>query len=274
MSGQAHAPEKDLDLLVYKREIQPFEVIEASEVSLPPNRCPNTSTVLVERGGNRVVPGRCKRRTCPVCLRIDAWWTANAIALARPTQALLLTRVGDDWPTVNKRMTELRRSLNRKGLAGEWVYHVEPNPAGTGAHVHVWQRGADGLPEHTLSTLAQAAGMGAVATVAPIRRRVGWAEGQLHGVDAMAYAMKLARQDVPDGEVLLHPLQLGFLEANGGRLQHASRGFYRDGAGAPVAGVEGATAAVRRLRSKGRRSGWTAMSPGSARTYLALPVAA
>ena len=172
-----------------------------------------------------VHPARCKSNKCGYCLRLNALRRAAAIAYARPTRAFLLTLVGEDWQTIRVRMKRLRENLLRVGVdVGEWCWHVEPNPEGTGHHVHGWQHGPSKLPQAVLSDCAARAGMGGVVFVNKIKAEMGAGKYGLKGVLAAGYGLKGVEDEASR-----------YMAENGGRLSHATRGFFRDDEGRPIA---------------------------------------
>lgn len=129
---------------------------------------------------------------------------------------MTLTQVGEDWHTVRARMKRLRYDLVQDlGVRVEWCWSVEPNPKGTGHHVHAWQRG-DFISQARLSDLADSKGMGYRVD---IRR---WHEngGEAYAMKGVGYGMKGAEASAAGA---------AFLENNGGRLTHSSRGFFAGG---------------------------------------------
>jgi hypothetical protein len=183
------------------------------------------------------VPAGCDRLSCPVCVRRIAIRYGQAIGLARPERGLLLTQVGDDWPTIQSRVHHLRKTLRRRGLESHEVFHVEPNPLGSGHHIHAWQWG-DPLNDALLSDAAASAGMGTFAVVRPRRAPDG---------APLAYGLKVVIDGSPDGRTLPENTWQ-FLRLNGGRLGHATRSFWRDEHGRQLSGVREAYRAVARLR--------------------------
>lgn len=176
----------------------------------------------VETG--EVQPARCKSNRCAYCLRLNALRRAAAIAYAQPERAVLLTLVGEDFPTIRRRMNRMREYLTRAGVdVGEWCWHVEPNPAGNGHHVHAWQHGPVKIPQALLSECAARAGMGGVVFINRVRSEMGSGQYGLKGVIAAGYGLK----GVEDQASV-------YLSENGGRLSHATRGFFRDAEGAPI----------------------------------------
>jgi hypothetical protein len=135
----------------------------------------------------------------------------------------MLTQVGNDFPTVRARMKRATYDLRGMGVELAWCWQVEPNPAGTGHHVHYWQRGSF-VPQHLLSKVAVRRGMGRVATVQRWRPTQA---ATTYGVKlaGVRYGLKLAEES---------DTMSGYLAANGGRLVHASRGFWRNREGEHV----------------------------------------
>lgn len=187
----------------------------------------------------QIVPARCKANGCPYCGRVNARLVGGAITLAGYERSITLTQVGDDWQTVRGRMRRLRYFISATGCVVEWAWHVEPNPAATGHHVHAFQRGSF-IPQARLSDLARRCGMGGYTY---IKRHRSTGRAQTYGVKlaGMPYGMKAAESvDTLDG----------YLAANGKRLVHASRGFWKDETGAKV-GQREAMAAWARQRNDG-----------------------
>jgi hypothetical protein len=166
-----------------------------------------------DTGELRLVP--CRRLRCTPCLQSATWRRGLAIAVAAPERFVTLTLVGNDWPTIRGRMKRLRYDLVQELGALEWVWTVEANPAGTGHHVHAWQRG-DFIPQARLSDLADYNGMGFRAD---IRK---WHEqgGSAYGLKGVGYGLKGAEAQTA-GET--------YLALNGARLTHQSRGFFVGG---------------------------------------------
>ena len=195
---------------------------------------------LVNTMTGLVIRPRCKRRACPYCLPIDATNYGRAIAMSRPERFILLTKVGDDWPTIKKKINLLNEKVRRRGLRHEYAYQVEPNPSSGGCHVHMWQHG-DLIEQALLSELADRVGMGVVVnvidvSVEPVVGTYGLNEVFVEGVDEELSGR--ARR---------------FLELNGNRLGHSSRAFWRDRHGAAVTGsAEAIRAALSRSTDRGQ----------------------
>jgi hypothetical protein len=193
------------------------------------NGCPKTrALVFVNTVTGEMIPARCGRNSCAYCVQGNARRRAKAIAFAAPERAILLTQVGEDWQLVRARMFRLKYEL-QKALEKEfqWVYHVEPNPKGTGHHVHAWERGAF-IPQRLLSATADHVGMGGFARINKIRSV---RDAANYGLKGLGYGMKGVEAAESRSEYLL---------ANGRRLTHQSRGFFvdSDGQKASVRDVE------------------------------------
>lgn len=146
---------------------------------------------------------------------------AGAIGLARPERFGTLTLVGDDWQQVRARMFRLAYDIRQSRRHLQWCWHVEANPAGTGHHVHFWQRG-QWIAQAALVSMARRRGMGEVVD---IRR---W---KAKGGAAVTYGVKLAGINYGVKDVERDDTMPRYLADNGGRLVHASRGWWlrRDG---------------------------------------------
>lgn len=195
--------------------------------------CPNPKpdVRLVNRDTGQVRPVGCGRLSCWVCASYLAWRRGLAIAWARPERRFDLTLVGEDWTTVRGRMKRLRFDIADAGYEVEWSWSVEPNPKGTGHHIHGHQKGGY-IPQAELSKMAVRQGMGEVVYI-KATERYGSSKG--YGMKALTYGIKGASREDSHG---LH------LDLNGGRLTHHSRGFY----GAPVREAE-------RMAVESRRGG-------------------
>ena len=199
--------------------------------------CPNTRGMMFVNDATGVmIPARCRRNACGYCIHGNARQRARAIAHSKPERAILLTQAGDDWQTARARMKDLKYDLQRQlASAFEWVYHVEPNPRGTGHHVHAWQRGTF-IPQTVLSDLADSAGFGPFARISKIRSV---ADASNYGLKGLGYGLKGIREVES---------RSAYLIANGKRLTHQSRGFFLDSDGipAPVRDSERAAASTGR----------------------------
>jgi hypothetical protein len=178
-------------------------------------------------------PARCRANFCPWCGPVNASLVAGAISLAGVERMGTLTQVGDDWQTMRARMFRLAYDLRRSHELA-WAWHIEPNPKGTGHHAHFFQRG-DFLPQRELSRLADSRGMGKVAD---IRK---WETKGKAG-----YGLKLAGVSYGLKQAQAEDTMRTYLRANGGRLVHTTRAFWRDLDGQAVSQREAMVAWARR----------------------------
>jgi len=166
--------------------------------------------------------------------------TALAIGLVEPERFVRFSLVGDDWQTIRRRVRAVAFDLRHEGFSWNCCWHVERNPRGTGHHVHAFQWG-DFVSQRKLQTVCMAQGMG----YPDIRKweQVG-TRGAMYGLKhAVGYGLKGASRK----EGLEQ-----YLAANGGRLVHASRGFWREGRDGPhINGIRGArNVALERIYGK------------------------
>lgn len=181
--------------------------------------CPaKTGWYNLSLGTGAFHPMRCKRHRCGFCGPLNANLVSLALAHANPERAITFTLAGEKWQQRRNRMKRLRHSITREGYATEWAWHVEPNPRGTGHHVHVLQRG-DYIPAAHLRSMARTEGFGSRARIEKLRDKHGAAIYNTKML-ASAYGVKMLRdqQDV-------------FLDANGGRPVHTSREWWKPNRG-------------------------------------------
>lgn len=183
--------------------------------------CPNNRMgyFFVHKLSGEIAGWRCSRNACGYCVQGNARKRARAISLAAPERAILLTQVGDSWSVVQNRVNLARHRLQKAiGAKFDWVWHVEPNPEGTGHHVHAWQRGGY-IPQSVLSEVADGVGMGDVVFINKIRQVKSAAQ---YGLKGLGYGLKgVAKEES----------RAAYLIANGRRLTHQSRGFFLDSDG-------------------------------------------
>lgn len=194
------------------------ESVPTLDPEKPLSRCPRKlEFVMYNVTSGNIAPARCKTNGCAYCGPVNARLIAGAIALAAPSRALLLTSVGDHFPTIRNRVKKFTYRLRKEVPQSEMVWHIEPNPQGTGHHLHGWQRG-DFIPQHRLSALSDGSGMGSVAFISQIRQKDPMKLGYGLKLAGVGYGLKLSQAEATMGE---------YLEANGKRLVHATRGFWQ-----------------------------------------------
>lgn len=184
-----------------------------------PDRCPNALDWQWRNlDTGEVRPDRCKRNGCAYCCSINAWRRAMAITYANPERYIVLTQVGPTWEQRRSRVKDVTRDLRHQlGKKLQWCWTVEPNPKGTGYHLNAYQYG-DFIPQAELSRIATRRGMGEVTHIQRIR----------HSGRAAGYGLKLAgapSYGLKEAEALETAER--YLAANGGRLTHQTRGFWR-----------------------------------------------
>lgn len=217
------APE-DASLVLYRRS--------ASHDPLPcPHPRPGVELVSARTG--EVVPVRCERSHCPACLPVRAVEIGRAIEMTKPEFFITVTRAGDDWATVHQRMTKARDRLRRRGIRVNWIYFVEPHSQLPSLHIHAWVWGLDLGQLLTMRAVLRDLEMGPRIHIDPAWRY------------SKHYPMKMVLNDGADGA--------RFLQINGGRLFHASQGFWRDPTGRTL---HGQRAAIRAAHPDRGSRGW------------------
>lgn len=148
-------------------------------------------------------------------------------------------------------MRRLRYDLATSGVMVSWCWHVEPNPAGTGHHVHYWARG-DYIPQALLSTKADGVGMGEVATVQQWTAPDLVAAGYGLKMAGVGYGLKGTQQEAQFG---------CYVRCNGGRLVHTSKGWWQDEHRRSVSYLSG-MAAWDRVSRPSDRGNWKLLHDG------------
>lgn len=171
----------------------------------------------------------CGRNRCEVCGPRKAQSIAGAIGVSEPQRFVRFSLVGPDWQTARARLKRVRYDIRQAGVNWHDCYHVERNPKGTGYHAHLFQHG-DFIDQSVLQTLCERRGMGF-----PFITRWEPTSIRAHGYalkQATGYGLKGAARSATLSE---------YLANNGGRLVHASRGFWRDGStGRRLTGMDAA----------------------------------
>lgn len=186
---------------------------------------------------------RCGRNRCVHCGPVNALRVAGAIALARPERIGLLTLAGRDWQTVRRRAMRFAYRV-RQRRRWSWCYHVEPNPSADGEHHVHWVQWGDRVPVAELRSAAEREGFGSWVGIHRIKAAHA---ASFYGLKLAgeAYGLKLASEP----ESLTR-----YLDANGGRMVHASRGFWRDLGGVALPGVRAAVREAAKLAGEGEHA--------------------
>ena len=190
-----------------------------------PERCPRKLDwhMLNETTGE-VIPASCGAQFCAYCGPRHAYKVGLAIALAQPQRHGRVSLVGDTWELVQARMNRLRYDLRSDGTKVEWIWMVEANPRGTGHHAHFWQHG-DFIPQDRLQRLCERRGMGIPWIGAWKARKP--QSGDPDALQTVIYGMKGAAYGLKATATTSGLAE--HLRLNGGRLEHHSRGFFREG---------------------------------------------
>jgi hypothetical protein len=157
-----------------------------------------------------VSPARCDANFCPYCAPFKARMIGGAIALSMPQRMVRFSLVPDDFKRTQAQMRSVVRWMRRNFDEVQMAYHVEPNPKGTGNHLHAWEHGPNKIPQRALQEACHRSGFGI-----PDIRRFKVRGSVTYGLKGVSYGMK-------------HDDLETFLSLNGGRLVHATHGFWRD----------------------------------------------
>lgn len=170
-----------------------------------------------------VWPARCRRNKCEHCLPINARRRALAMTWMRPQRMIRLSLVApagasDPLGVARIRVKRCRQALTRLGVnPGQWCWTMEVNPAGTGYHAHVLQRGGY-IDQRILQSAAQRAGAG-IPYINVIRKTADrTARYGLKSFGAAGYGLKTFRAEQDSRQAL---------ELNHGRLEHHTPGFFQ-----------------------------------------------
>jgi hypothetical protein len=144
---------------------------------------------------------------------------------------------------MQKRVAHFSKSLTRRDMRLDYAWHIEPNPAPPGHHIHMWAHGAD-TSQSVIAAAAVAAGMGTVIDIRSVK------PAEDSRVRTLAYGMKSC--EPPDGTVSeLWPEAKQYRTANGGRLVHVTRNFWRDQLGRPLTRIRDAIRLARQAQGRG-----------------------
>jgi hypothetical protein len=202
--------ESEADYLVTNGTIHNQNLEEASDL------CPNIIATENFIARVNVVTGEfshpmCKANSCAPCAKWKVGTIEKALKVVSPDFFVTLDCVGSIWKEIKVNITRYRRLLKSSGVLVQDVSFVEPYKT-TGHHIHQLVHG-DHLSTEIANDCAIRAGM-KHATVDPVTHH-----------DSLAYGLKMATHK---------STLLPYLEANGGRLTHSTRHFWRDGPAGPV----------------------------------------
>jgi hypothetical protein len=185
----------------------------------PRNLCPridHSRRYWVNTWTGEKRPAFCQSQGCPVCGPREAWKKSLIIShggkSGPPKRYAVLSQFPLDWQKGRQKMRDLPRLLEKRGYRWDQTWTVEVNPAGTGLHVNVLQKGSY-VPQGELQDV-----WGAIVHIQAIKSRKG---AQKVGTYALKEAQTVAGYAVKDAAQ--HTAQ--HLDVNGGRLIHCSRGY-------------------------------------------------
>jgi hypothetical protein len=230
----ALSPESSLDSLTANHPLPlPAEL----------HQCPHSRGSVVNLDTGQVLPASCQRVSCLWCGARLAQLVAGALQLVQPSVMVTITWVGEDWPEAHTHVNRVHDYLARGDESVSWGWVVERDDNDRGQHhVHAWAH--DPISRSTLESSCKRAGVGSVHVssstpgprTAPIR-----------------YAFKFLRYVQGSGEsqrgLIAH------LAANGRRLFHNSRRFWRHGS-RPLRGIKDAIANYREWVGASRAWRW------------------
>jgi hypothetical protein len=200
------------------------------------SECPRSQLDYVHRVTGERFPLRCKVNTCQFCGPRNAGLIATAQARSEPRRMFLITDLPLDWQKIRHVMNQIREALADAGIRGEWAYSVEPNPSGNGkAHVHGLHHG-DFIPQKLFSQIAKRNGAGSIVMIQEIRDLSSAARYGVKAAGAAFYGVKASKET--------YGAFKAFLDVNGKRIEHHSRGFYRLPSGKVVTQAEAVRAVI------------------------------
>ncbi|MFT5435299.1 MAG: hypothetical protein ACI9OJ_006016 [Myxococcota bacterium] len=177
----------------------------------------------------------CKRATrCTSCALRKAYATSALIHQARPTHFVTIKLLPGEPDADHKVMAKMRKRLNRRGVEFEWAWVIEENRFNTGTHAHAYVRAHQGIDQEVWENVAEGIGV-----ELHVQDHLSTPGGSRYGLKSILRAdpdyveaevfcsigMNDSIDSSADTAVALHLLR------NGGRLVHASRGFWMDADG-------------------------------------------
>lgn len=158
----------------------------------------------------------CRSNTCPVCVVSNARRKARILSWGEPERYAVLTQAPQDWQRLRQKMRDLPRLLERRGYRWAQAWTVEINPRATGLHVNVLQLGSF-VPQAELQDV-----WGSIVHIQKVGKADAVSGYVLKDAARVAgYTLKDVQGSAGASAVSDH------LRANGGRLAHLSRDYFR-----------------------------------------------
>lgn len=139
---------------------------------------------------NELLPLPCGRWKCPVCGPAKAWRLGELVAFSGAERWITLSKASEDVREAYKRLSQLARSLRRRGYRFEYLAVPERHKNGSW-HFHLLQKGSF-IPQRELSMLSARAGMGKIVHIKRIEAE--------NPTDLQKVSRYLVKYMVKDGE--------------------------------------------------------------------------
>jgi hypothetical protein len=185
----------------------------------------------LEQGIYPSVHYRCRRNGCTFCASRNVTLLARAIKRSHPKYSFCITQMADNPSAIKAFMDGLARYLRyHTDHQVSWCYSVEPNPEGTGYHLHGYSHSPLDAHRMTNYSLAHGAGRVEVKPIPPKAKAYDF-----------GYPMGTMRLDqYPTRGQAIAALE-AYRRLNGTRLVHHSCDFFRDRQGKPMKQTEATT---------------------------------
>jgi hypothetical protein len=184
-------------------------------------RCPRQpGCYLFNQDTGELRASRCDAVRCTFCGPRLAREAPSLIAAMQPQRAVTLTLAPADWQRRRGQLRDYVRRIRETGATWEMAWSTERNPSRPDLrHVHAAQWG-DYVPQATLQDLWG----GRIVDVRAIRG-TGWSS--YISKEALAWASYVTKDGRDQDQTDDHQDEYDYLTDNGGRLFHATRGYWR-----------------------------------------------
>lgn len=162
---------------------------------------------------------------------------ALAVADAHPERWVRYSLVGESWQQVRNRFNLNTYRIRQAGYAYNVAWYVHRNPKETGHHIHAHQWG-DFIPQSELQNIGRSVGFG----FPDIRA---WHERSKLGT---GYGMREMLGTAYGSRDMRGAGMHQYLDTNGGRIVHTTRGFFRRWDGLEAGTLKAAVKSAYRAR--------------------------